>query len=110
MIYKNHRTKWLTLRHYMRMRRWVRTQDPEGTSLVREIIEGVGEHWGGADCPYCREYRADSSKGCKLGIPSGYCASNECCAGKWSLLGHSPTWGEWLTASTEVMYYIIKNG
>lgn len=107
MVSPNHRTKWLTIRHYLRMRKYVR-KHLSGYISAYQMRESIGESWGDADCPYCQKKKFSGY--CDLGYRGVECSFDNCCNKLWRKLSQAYYWSEWMEVSTVVIDYIIKYG
>lgn len=88
-----------SLKHWFRMRRWVREEIlkrgmGDVSPTVRKMHEGIGEIWIGADCSLCQKYYdfdTESCGKCPLFLKYG-CEKR---GSPHDLVDESDTWNEW---------------
>ena len=87
-----------SIEHWERMIAWAEKQDPGDLVSSDDMLVGIGEIWGGADCPLCQLARVearDSCFLCTLGCTHGHCNAQRS-ANAWSDDKMARHWKDWL--------------
>lgn len=110
MIHEQCRRK--AIRHYNRMIKWAKTQNPKSKVSKKKMEKEIGESWSGRDCAYCTEYIAMWCGGCPL-RPCGYATDypgEVCCSGLYYKMLTTSIWSSWIKAAEKVRDFIKENG
>ena len=101
-----------SLRHYWRMRKWARTQDPEHFVDIDLMDEKLEECWCSEYCSLCVNYRSGKWSGqiyirrcedCPLQLAGFKCEEDDA---PWHIMASSMKWKEWIVNATKMAQVI----
>ena len=100
-----------SLRHYWRMRKWARHQNPYDMPNRDIMDQAIEETWDGCYCVLCKTYsnRLDHScRPCPLLVNGFGCNDSGENNSIWLSMGYCNTWAEWIIAATNMAIVIMK--
>lgn len=95
------------LKHYDRMIKYAKKQNPNDPPAFLKMLDDIGETWYHLDCTYCNIFK-DNCLLCSLSVHGS--DSSSCCMGLWSYMDKSYTWKEWIGWAKLIKEYIKING
>ena len=93
-----------SIKHHLRMARWVRTQPPDDPPNCIDMRTAIKESWGAGDCNLCKLYNLiyrDKCIKCPLYKRYGQC-NRKSVKNAYYKLHKSFTWKEWLKHNLEL--------
>lgn len=103
--------KKAAIKHYKKMIKWAKKQDPHKIVLETDMKKAIGEDWHGSSCPYCLHFNAIKTIYICWRCPLSGGPDDSCCCGRlWHDLNASHYWGLWVKNAKEVLKYIKKHG
>lgn len=94
-----------SIRHWRRMVRWAKKQDPDSRKWSVVMMEEIGEFWSDHHCALCQEYEESDCRGCPLS------EIGECCHkynSAYDVVACADTWGGFVNAGKN-MIRVLKS-
>ena len=93
-----------SIKHWTKMIRWVKRQDPNEVVNYEKMLQHIHEEWSGTYCSLCHYY-VSSCYDCILVTHTGMSCSSV--GSLWCKVDCARTWGGWLKCAKSMLATLI---
>jgi len=95
-----------SIKHWRRMIKWAKTQNPDTEPNHRDLWLGLQTVWNHGGCDVCKYFFMHLEEKCVLNPDC--CTKIRICHEAWNKLNFSKTWKEWIGYSQEFLAVLVK--